>query len=48
MMEMKVVLAHLLRAFEVTCKQSVDELCLRKEMTLRPENGVMITLQRRG
>ncbi|KAA0185391.1 Cytochrome P450 CYP4V33 [Hyalella azteca] len=48
MMEMKVVLAHLLRTFEVTCRQTVDELGLRKELTLRPEHGVMITLQRRG
>ncbi|KAA0202930.1 Cytochrome P450 CYP4V32 [Hyalella azteca] len=48
MMELKVVLARLLLTFEVTCEQSVDQLGLRKEMTLRPEHGVMITLQRRG
>ncbi|KAA0186035.1 Cytochrome P450 CYP4V34, partial [Hyalella azteca] len=47
LMEEKVMLAHFLRTYEVTAKQSVEELGLLGELILRPDHGVMVTLQRR-
>ncbi|XP_047740628.1 cytochrome P450 4c3-like, partial [Hyalella azteca] len=47
LMEEKVMMAHFLRTYEVTAKQSFQELGLLGELILRPDHGVMVTLQRR-
>jgi cytochrome P450 family 4 subfamily V len=46
-MEEKVMLAHFIRTYGVTAKQSFEELGLLGELILRPDHGVMVTLQRR-
>jgi len=47
MMEEKVVLATILRYFDVEACQSREELRPLGELILRPEKGIWIKLQRR-
>ena len=48
MMEMKVMLANILRNFELSCDQTEDELKLHGELILRSENEIMVSLKSRN
>ncbi|KAK2865556.1 hypothetical protein Q7C36_001612 [Tachysurus vachellii] len=47
LMEEKVILASILRSFNIVSCQKRDELKLLGDLILRPEKGIWITLQRR-
>ena len=47
LLEEKLVLAHVLRHFEIQSTQSYDELQLCSELILRPKEGVFVTLTER-
>lgn len=47
MMEEKVILASILRYFDVVACQKREELRPLGELILRPENGIWIKLERR-
>ncbi|XP_069833808.1 cytochrome P450 4V2 [Dendropsophus ebraccatus] len=47
LMEEKVVLSAILRNFTVKASQSRDDLCLVGELILRPQDGILIELQKR-
>ncbi|XP_053335497.1 cytochrome P450 4V2 isoform X2 [Clarias gariepinus] len=47
LMEEKVILASILRSFDVVSRQKRDELKPLGELVLRPEQGIWITLERR-
>ncbi|GAA6102021.1 cytochrome P450 4V2, partial [Tachysurus ichikawai] len=47
LMEEKVILASILRSFNIVSCQKRDELKPHGDLILRPEKGIWITLQRR-
>ncbi|KAM4050009.1 cytochrome P450 4V2-like [Anomaloglossus baeobatrachus] len=47
LMEEKVVLSAILRNFTIKAKQHRDDLCLVGELILRPQDGILIELEKR-
>ncbi len=47
MLEIKVVLANLLRNFNIECDQSIEDLKLYTYLILKCENPIMVTLRER-
>lgn len=47
-MEEKVLLANILRHFELKSLKTIDELCPVSDLIVRPLNGIPIELKLRG
>jgi hypothetical protein len=45
MMELKVVMAYILKNFSIECKQSVSDLKLFNEVILMTERKIMFTIK---
>ena len=45
MLEAKLILASLLRNFEIECKQTVADVHPSNELILRPQNDIIFTIK---
>ena len=48
MMEEKVVISSVLRAFTLSCATRPEDIPLLAEVILRPKHGIRVSLARRG